>query len=101
MNHNVVPDLAAPILPLRVDLLQAFVIAAEELSMSQAARRLYLSSSGVSRRIKALEADVGTLLFERDTRSMRLTAAGAALLPFARGMLVGAHRARSAVVEAA
>jgi DNA-binding transcriptional LysR family regulator len=86
-------DHAAPLVPLRLDLLQAFVVAAEELCMSRTAARLYLSASGVSRRIKALEGDVGAALFERTTRHMQLTPTGRALLPYARTMLLDARQA--------
>jgi hypothetical protein len=87
-------DPAAPIRPLRLDLLQTFVVvAAEESGLGAAARRLYLTPSGVSRRLHALEAQVGTQLFNRAERSMPLTAAGQRLLPEAMACLAAARRA--------
>lgn len=61
--------------------------------MAEAAKRLYLSPSGMSRRIKALEAEFGNALFERHTRAMRLTPTGTALLPHARAIVTAARRA--------
>lgn len=49
---------------------------AQYLSFRQAALALGVSQSSVSERIKALEADLGIMLFERNTRGVRLTEAG-------------------------
>ncbi|KGJ03440.1 LysR family transcriptional regulator [Paracoccus halophilus] len=49
---------------------------AEHLSFYRAANALGVSQSSVSARIKALEEDLGILLFERNTRGVRLTEAG-------------------------
>lgn len=49
---------------------------AEYLSFHQAALALGTSQSSVSARIKALEADLGITLFDRNTRGVRLTDAG-------------------------
>jgi DNA-binding transcriptional LysR family regulator len=86
-----------PLPSLRLDLLQTFLVTAEELCMSTTARRLYVSPSGLSRRITTLEAELGVSLFERHTRAMRLTPAGAALLPHARAMVTVAQAALDAV----
>ncbi len=56
--------------------LRAFVAVAEMGSVIDAARRLDGSSSGVSQQITALEAAVGTKLFDHSCRPMKLTAAG-------------------------
>jgi DNA-binding transcriptional LysR family regulator len=56
--------------------LQAFVAVAEVKSFSEAARRLRLAKSAVSRQVGALEADLGVRLFHRTTRSLSLTEAG-------------------------
>ena len=58
--------------------LEAFVRVAETQSFSEAARRLRSSKSAVSRNIGALEAELGTRLFNRTTRSLKLTEAGRA-----------------------
>lgn len=49
---------------------------AEHLSFYRAANALGVSQSSVSARIKALEEELGVLLFERNTRGVRLTEAG-------------------------
>lgn len=62
------------------DELEAFTAVAEELNFSRAARRLHISSPAVSQRILRLERHLGTRLFERTTRRVVLTPAGAVLL---------------------
>lgn len=49
---------------------------AEYLSFHRAAKALGTSQSSVSTRIKALEEDIGIVLFDRNTRGVRLTEAG-------------------------
>ena len=56
--------------------IQAFVRVAETKSFSEAARRMRLSKSVVSRQISALEAELGARLFHRTTRSLTLTEVG-------------------------
>lgn len=65
-------------------LLLAFCMVAEELNFARAAERLYISQPPLSRRIRQLENVVGTPLFVRTTRSVRLTPAGALLYEHAR-----------------
>ncbi|GAB3875161.1 hypothetical protein GCM10029964_018600 [Kibdelosporangium lantanae] len=77
-----------------------FVAVAEELSFTKAAQRLYAVQSTVSAAIKALEAELGSPLFDRSTRSVTLTTAGAAFLPEARAALEAVDRAVSVVQEA-
>jgi DNA-binding transcriptional LysR family regulator len=73
--------------------LRYFVAVAEDLSFTRAARRLFVSQPSLSRQIRRLEDDLGIRLFERTSREVRLTAAGEALLPVARGMLDDWRRA--------
>lgn len=58
-----------------VSLIQTLAVA-EHLSFHRAALALGTSQSSVSARIKALEADLGVVLFDRNTRGVRLTGAG-------------------------
>jgi LysR family transcriptional regulator, cell division regulator len=51
--------------------------------MNRAAAELNTVQSNVTARIKALEADLGCVLFERHARGVSLTAAGQRLLPYA------------------
>lgn len=62
-----------------LNLLPVFHAVVEARSFSQAARRLRLPKSSVSRGIASLEAAVGAQLLHRTTRTVALTDAGAAL----------------------
>ena len=81
--------------------LEEFAAVAEELNFRRAADRLHLSPSPLSRHIRELEAELGVLLFERDTRHVRLTPAGEALLPLALDVLAGMANAARTVSRAA
>ncbi|MEY2685369.1 MAG: hypothetical protein RJA09_2513 [Pseudomonadota bacterium] len=80
--------------PLGVGALRTFVAVAQHLNFRVAAEALHLTQSAVSRQVQALEAELGSPLFVRHTRSVELTAAGAALL---RGATAGLERIDSAV----
>lgn len=69
------------------ELLRAFVAVAECDGFSAAGKVLNRTQSAVSLQIKRLEDRVGDSLFERTSRSVLLTAAGARMLPYARNML--------------
>jgi DNA-binding transcriptional LysR family regulator len=56
--------------------LRYFIAVAEELSFSKGARRAGLSQPPLSRQIANLEAELGTLLFDRDKLGVRLTESG-------------------------
>lgn len=61
--------------------LRLFMQVAHTSSFSEAARNANVSQPALSRTIRLLEEDLGVRLFDRDTRNVRLTASGAALLP--------------------
>lgn len=65
--------------------LRAFEAAARLGSFKQAAEELAVTPTAVSHQIRALEAHLGLALFERRTRKVILTDAGAQLLPVLRG----------------
>ncbi|PZW83557.1 LysR family transcriptional regulator [Pseudomonas sp. 2848] len=73
--------------------LRYFVEIAEAGSFSAAAERLYIAQSALSRQIKELELQLGTVLFERTARLPRLTVAGQAFLERARYLLADLDKA--------
>ncbi|MER6532900.1 LysR family transcriptional regulator [Streptomyces sp900105755] len=72
--------------------LRVFVAVAEEQSFTRAAERLSVAQPAVSHQIRSLEKELGETLFERSTRSVRLTEAGRVLLPLAGQTLADADR---------
>lgn len=76
------------------------VAAADHASFTEAARRLDLAPAQVSKKIAALERHLGARLFERTTRSVTLTAAGAAYVERARIVLCDLDAMEDGVREA-
>lgn len=74
------------------DSLRCFVALCETSHFRLASERVHLSPAAFSDRIKRLEEDLGVALFERHTRSVRLTDAARRLLPHARALLDEAAR---------
>lgn len=74
--------------------LRYFVTVAEELNFGRAAERLRIAGPSLSQQIKALERDLKVQLFDRDRRSVALTAAGSALLPRAHALIAQADELR-------
>lgn len=72
-------------------LLRCFVAVAEARSFSAAARRLNVAQPWLSHSIQRLERQIGFLLFERTTRTVKVSADGAALLAPARRLLEDAQ----------
>lgn len=61
---------------MELESLRIFLAATEAGGFSQASRLLYISHSTVSRRVSALERELGVKLFDRGGRSQTLTEAG-------------------------
>ena len=72
------PDLAA---------LELFVAVARHGSIGAAARHAGISQQAASARLRAMEAQVGAVLLDRDPRGSRLTPAGALLVDWAAPLL--------------
>lgn len=69
--------------------LEAFLATADAGGFSAAARKLNVATSVVAKRVTQLEERIGTTLFHRSTRQLRLTEAGQQYM----------HRARSVVAD--
>ena len=79
-----------------IESLRCFTAAAKLLNFRAAARSVALTPAAFGARIKQLEEQLGAPLFQRTTRSVRLTESGLALLPAAeRTLLAAAECVRS------
>lgn len=79
------------------DAVAVLVAAAAAGSLSGAARRLGLTPMIATRRLAALERDLGVRLMQRTTRSVSLTPEGEAFLPFAQAVLEGEAAGRASL----
>ena len=80
--------------------IEVFVAAAEEGSISAAARRLGVSPSAVSQQLSGLENALGAVLLDRSGRPMPVTPAGAMFRRHAQTILNAASEARSELAMA-
>ncbi|GHE69137.1 LysR family transcriptional regulator [Streptomyces longispororuber] len=76
---------------------RTFVAVAESGQFQKAAADLSLTQQAVSKRVAALEDDLGVRLFARTPRGARLTIDGQAFLPHARALLLAEERAAASV----
>ncbi|MEW9553736.1 LysR family transcriptional regulator [Nonomuraea sp. NPDC050783] len=80
--------------------LRYFVAVAEELNVTRAAERLFVSQPALSKQLRALERQLGFEVFERVHGGVVLTRQGEVLLPVARELLerwaAGVEEARAA-----
>ena len=60
-----------------------FLAIVEQKSFSHAAEKMFISQSSLSKQIKAIENELGVILFSRDNYQIELTDAGKAFLAFA------------------
>ncbi|MBL8350332.1 MAG: LysR family transcriptional regulator [Burkholderiaceae bacterium] len=74
--------------------LRYFLALADELHFGRAAQRLSITQPPLSLNIQQLEASVGARLFDRDSKGVRLTAAGLAFRDAAQALLARADEAR-------
>jgi DNA-binding transcriptional LysR family regulator len=75
--------------------LRSFAAVAESGHLTRAADRLHISQPALSAQIKALEDELGVVLFERLSSGMELTPAGRLLLPEAHKVVAAAQVLRS------
>ena len=80
--------------------INTFLHIAELHSFSSAARELGYSQSAVSAQIAQLEAELGTPLFDRVGKTVRLTDAGQTFQSYARTLLITAQQAKAALMPA-
>lgn len=71
---------------------RAFLISAEEGSLSAAARALGMAQPTLGRQVRALEDELGVILFERVGRGLTLTPSGLELVDHVRAMSEAASR---------
>lgn len=77
---------------MRIRQLYCYVVLAEELNFTRAARRLNMSQPPLSTQIQSLEQEIGAELISRTSRKMSLTRAGEAFLLRARSILAQHER---------
>jgi DNA-binding transcriptional LysR family regulator len=77
--------------------LQTFCVLAEELNFTRTAERVHTVQSNVTSQIKALEAELGSPLFDRLAKRVLLTEAGHRFLPYAEKALAAMEEGHRAV----
>ena len=80
--------------------LRYFLAVAEELHFTRAAESLYLSQPALSKQIRSLERQLRVPLFERDRGTVRLTRAGAELVPHAQRIVESWEGAKRSLARA-
>lgn len=89
MNRKIKPVIASP--EIDWDLIRAFLSVIETGSLTAGAALFGASQPTLSRKIEEMELRIGTALFERAGRGLRLTAAGEALVEPARQVKLAAQ----------
>src|SRR5580704_14901457 len=77
---------------LEVRHLKLVAAVAEEATITRAANRLHLTQSALIHQLHDAEEQLGTTLFERTSKKMKLTSAGERVLASARTVLQELHR---------
>lgn len=71
---------------MNINYFKEFSVLAETKNYWEASERLFLNQSTLSKHIKSMETELGVPLFERTTRTVKLTDYGSALLPYAKSI---------------
>ena len=79
--------------------LESFVEVARRGNVSRAAEALFLTQPAITARLKALERGLGTKLFVRSSRGMKLSDAGRAFLPYAERTMTTVDEGRQLVAN--
>ena len=79
--------------------LESFVEVARRGNVSRAAEALFLTQPAITARLKSLERDLGTKLFVRSSRGMKLSDAGRAFLPYAERTMTTVDEGRQLVTN--
>ncbi|MER5303198.1 LysR substrate-binding domain-containing protein [Streptomyces lasiicapitis] len=79
--------------------LRYFLAVVEEANFTRAAAALHVAQPGVSAQIRQLERELGQRLLDRSGRSVTVTEAGAAVLPYARAALAAVDGMRQTADE--
>ena len=79
--------------------LESFVEVARRGNVSRAAEALFLTQPAITARLKALESGLGSKLFVRSSRGMKLSDAGRAFLPYAERTMTTVDEGRQLVTN--
>lgn len=66
---------------MQIQHIQSFIMLCKEKNISRCSEKLHISQQGLSRQIKAMEQELGSLLFVRTTKGVELTEEGKILYP--------------------
>ena len=70
-----------------VKLIREFIVLAETCNFLEAAERLYISASALSKHVKLMEEELEVSLFDRSTRSVKLNKFGSTFYEYAKQMI--------------
>ena len=84
-----------------LDAIRSFLVLADELHFGHASARIGITQPALSYQIRRLEKDLGVVLFNRTSRQVSLTPAGATLVGSARKILADVERAERLCHDAA
>src|SRR6266852_6594019 len=79
--------------------LQVFLSVAKHLNFTRAGEEIHLSQPSVSVRIRQLERELGSKLFEQLGKKVALTEAGLVLIPYANRVMAAVDDAQHAIHE--